>query len=184
MTIEQKTPWFDKKGWVVFWFIFFFPVGLYGLIKSTTISPIWKMIIIILIAIIIFAPRTNNNSASTDRTNSNTSADTAETVDTAVPELPTATPELKPTENREQAKIACNAWLQEATLIISDLQAGEISRARARHTKMFEGDICDNQANIVIGMAIKAYEENEVAKAEKYTRIALSLMDEIAQKYK
>lgn len=24
MTIEQKTPWFDKKGWVVFWFIFFF----------------------------------------------------------------------------------------------------------------------------------------------------------------
>lgn len=49
---------------------------------------------------------------------------------------------------------------------------------------MFEGDICDIQAHIVIGMAIKAYEENEVAKAEKYTRIALSLMDEIAQKYK
>lgn len=90
------------------------------------------MIIIILIAIIIFAPRTNNNSASTDRTNSNTSADTAETVDTAVPELPTDTPELKPTENREQAKIACNAWLQEATLIISDLQAGEISSSTSK----------------------------------------------------
>jgi hypothetical protein len=181
MTIEPKTPWYDKKGWVVFWFIFFFPVGIYGLIKSTTISPIWKMVVIILIAIIIFAPRTNNNSASTARTNSNTLVDT---VDTAVPELPTDKPEVKPTENRAQAKIACNAWLQEATLIISDLQAGEISRAKARHNKMFEGDICDTQTYIVLGMAINNYEENEINKAERDIRIALSRMNEIAQKYK
>jgi hypothetical protein len=139
------------------------------------------MIIIILIAIFIFAPRTKNNSASTERTNSNTVADT---VDTAVPEFATDTPELKPTENREQAKIACNAWLQEATLIVSDLQAGEISRAKARHNKMFEGDICDTQTYIVLGMAIKNYEENEINKGEKDIRIALSLMNEIAQKYK
>ncbi len=184
MTTEQKTPWYDKKIWVIVWFIFCWPVGIYGLIKSTTINPIWKMVIFILIAIVIFGNLTRNNSASTARTNSNTSVDTADTVDTAVPELPTDKPEVKPTENRTQAKIACNAWLQEATLIIYDLQTGEISRAKARHNKMFEGDICDNQAYIVIGMAIKAYEENEVAKAEKYTRIALSLMDEIAQKYK
>jgi hypothetical protein len=26
MTTEQKTSWYDKKGWVVFWFIFFFPL--------------------------------------------------------------------------------------------------------------------------------------------------------------
>jgi hypothetical protein len=181
MTIEQKTPWYDKKIWVIVWFIFCWPVGIYGLIKSTTINPIWKMIIIILIIVVFFGAITRGNSTATTDTSSKYSANIA---DTAVPELPTDKPEVKPTENRTQAKIACNAWLQEATLIIYDLQTGEISRAKARHNKMFEGDICDNQAYIVIGMAIKAYEENEVAKAEKYTRIALSLMDEIAQKYK
>lgn len=181
MTIEQKTPWYDKKIWVIVWFIFCWPVGIYGLIKSTTINPIWKMVIFILIAIVVFGNLTNNNSASTARTNSNTSADTA---DTAVPELPTDKPEVKPTENRAQAKIACNAWLQEATLIISDLQAGEISRAKARHNKMFEGDICDTQTYIVLGMAINNYEENEINKAERDIRIALSRMNEIAQKYK
>jgi Domain of unknown function (DUF4352) len=74
MTIPQKTPWYDKKIWVILWCIFFFPVGLYGLWKSSTIGIVWKVLVSIVIVAIVFGRGSGNNTASNSNNSNNNSA--------------------------------------------------------------------------------------------------------------
>lgn len=71
MTVAQKTPWYDKKIWVIVWCILFFPVGLYGLWKSSTIGIIWKVLVSIVLAVAIFGRGTGNNTTNTSTDSNN-----------------------------------------------------------------------------------------------------------------
>ena len=38
----SRAVWYNKTGWLVFSFLCFWPIGLYGLYKSQAVSGIWK----------------------------------------------------------------------------------------------------------------------------------------------
>jgi hypothetical protein len=42
---EQKSVWYEKRSIVILWLIFFFPVGLYGMWKSSQFSDMVKWIV-------------------------------------------------------------------------------------------------------------------------------------------
>lgn len=52
---NEKSNWFDKNWLVILLCVVFFPVGLYGLWKSSSFKMLWKVVITSLIAIIIIA---------------------------------------------------------------------------------------------------------------------------------
>lgn len=77
---EIKPKWFNNKTVVTLLCIFIFPVGLYGLWKSETISKFWKISITVLITIVLVAGLLNDET-STAKTKSNQSyADLSATV--------------------------------------------------------------------------------------------------------
>ncbi len=47
--------WFDKTGWLIFWTIIFWPVGIYGIIRSRRVATGWKIVIIIFFLMVIGA---------------------------------------------------------------------------------------------------------------------------------
>ena len=95
MTQTQKTPWYDKTGWVTLWCILFFPVGLYGLWKSTKIGILWKIIVTLIFVAIIFGRGGASNSGNSSQT-SNNAADSAPASDSSA-ELTNEEP-VAPTE--------------------------------------------------------------------------------------
>jgi len=38
----SRAVWYNKTGWLVFSFLCFWPIGLYGLYKSQAVSAVWK----------------------------------------------------------------------------------------------------------------------------------------------
>lgn len=42
MTVQ--TPWYEKTVWIVVWCIFVWPVGLYGMWKSSR-QLVWKIVV-------------------------------------------------------------------------------------------------------------------------------------------
>lgn len=42
MTVQ--TPWYEKTVWIVVWCIFVWPVGLYGMWKSSR-ALVWKIVV-------------------------------------------------------------------------------------------------------------------------------------------
>ncbi|MBF2710021.1 hypothetical protein [Flavobacterium soyangense] len=58
---STTNAWYEKKWLVIFLCVVFFPVGLYGLWKNTTIANNWKFAITSLIAIIIIASWGDNS---------------------------------------------------------------------------------------------------------------------------
>jgi hypothetical protein len=76
MTEVQKTHWYDKTWLVVILCIVFFPVGLYGLWKSSKIGIIWKVIVSVLFAVVLFG-RGGSQSATTPAASSNEKVDSA-----------------------------------------------------------------------------------------------------------
>jgi len=45
---SEEIHWYDRTGWLVFWFLIFYPVGFYGLTKSRTVRKGWKITIFII----------------------------------------------------------------------------------------------------------------------------------------
>ncbi|MDR3706378.1 MAG: hypothetical protein P4L28_10780 [Paludibacteraceae bacterium] len=69
---KKKPEWYNKKSTVILWCIFFFPVGLYAIWKSSVIPKGWKIGYTILIAILFIISqnkeKTNkNNDVKTDK---------------------------------------------------------------------------------------------------------------------
>lgn len=54
MAKAEKPKWFDRKFWVFFWLIIFFPVGVYALWKNRRFSRNAKLIISAVVAVIVF----------------------------------------------------------------------------------------------------------------------------------
>ncbi|MEY3219274.1 MAG: hypothetical protein RIT27_631 [Pseudomonadota bacterium] len=53
--LPTKLRWYDKTGWLVFWTILFYPIGIYGILKSRAVSKNWKIIVIVCLIALIFA---------------------------------------------------------------------------------------------------------------------------------
>ena len=54
-SIKNKPKWYDRKGIVVLLLIFFFPIGVYGLIKNNTYKKLTKIILFFLLGIALLA---------------------------------------------------------------------------------------------------------------------------------
>lgn len=77
-TTKQK--WYDKTWLVIILCIIFFPVGLFGLWKSSKISKVWKIIVTILIGILFLASlgdsdKTKSSATSSDSTEEQTASE-------------------------------------------------------------------------------------------------------------
>lgn len=42
--LAQQTPWYEKTVWIVVWCIFVWPVGLYGMWRSSR-ALVWKIVV-------------------------------------------------------------------------------------------------------------------------------------------
>ncbi|MBN2881738.1 DUF4352 domain-containing protein [Candidatus Woesearchaeota archaeon] len=73
-TTKQK--WHDKTWLVIILCIIFFPVGLFGLWKSSKISKTWKIIVTIIIGIIFLASISNDDTPTTSSSTENTTEQT------------------------------------------------------------------------------------------------------------
>ena len=51
----KKLRWYDKTFWLVFWTIIFWPLGLYGILKSRAVSRKWKIFVVICFVILMIA---------------------------------------------------------------------------------------------------------------------------------
>lgn len=51
----EKLRWYDKTFWLVFWTIIFWPLGLYGILKSRAVSRKWKIFVVICFVILMIA---------------------------------------------------------------------------------------------------------------------------------
>ncbi len=47
--MTMVTPWYEKTLWICVWLIVFFPIGVYGMWKSSR-AMIWKIIVTLLFA--------------------------------------------------------------------------------------------------------------------------------------
>jgi len=47
--MSVDTPWYEKNSWIMIWLLVFFPVGIYGMWKSSR-SLMWKIIVTVLFA--------------------------------------------------------------------------------------------------------------------------------------
>lgn len=47
--MTNGTPWYEKTLWICVWLLVFFPVGVYGMWKSSR-SMMWKIIVTVLFA--------------------------------------------------------------------------------------------------------------------------------------
>lgn len=72
--IPAKQAWYEKTGLVVLLCILFFPVGLYGLWKNSSIAKGWKIAATILIALVVIA-----NLGGDQKVSANTGAETQNT---------------------------------------------------------------------------------------------------------
>lgn len=52
---QKKLRWYDKTFWLVFWTIIFWPLGLYGILKSRAVSKAWKIIVVVFFIILMVA---------------------------------------------------------------------------------------------------------------------------------
>jgi len=68
---EEKSKWYEKRGWVISWLIFFYPVGLYGLWKSSRFSQKTKITISAVAAIIFVLSIVSEESSVSDQTTGN-----------------------------------------------------------------------------------------------------------------
>ena len=46
--LPQATPWYEKTVWIVVWCLFVWPVGLYGMWRSSR-ALVWKVVVTLLI---------------------------------------------------------------------------------------------------------------------------------------
>lgn len=84
--MEESKKWYDNKGIVALLCVLFFPVGLYALWKSRTISKGWKVGVTIVIGIFVVAALGEEDlSETTARSNSQNSTQTESQVE-SVPE--------------------------------------------------------------------------------------------------
>lgn len=75
----RQTKWYDKTWLVIFLCIIFFPVGLYGLWKNTTISKGWKIVVTVVIASLVLneiGEYEKSTSTSADNSSSSSSEQT------------------------------------------------------------------------------------------------------------
>lgn len=54
-TLPNKLRWYDKTLWLVFWTIVFWPIGLYGILKSRAVSKKWKIFVVVCFIILMMA---------------------------------------------------------------------------------------------------------------------------------
>jgi|WetSurMetagenome_2_1015567.scaffolds.fasta_scaffold118653_2 hypothetical protein len=54
-TLPEKLRWYDKTFWLVFWTIIFWPLGLYGVLKSRAVSKNWKIFVVVCFVILMIA---------------------------------------------------------------------------------------------------------------------------------
>jgi hypothetical protein len=54
-TLPEKLRWYDKTFWLVFWTIIFWPLGLYGILKSRAVSKNWKIFVVVCFVILMMA---------------------------------------------------------------------------------------------------------------------------------
>jgi len=50
----EQLHWYDRTGWLVLWFIFFWPIGLYGIAKSRAVKRQWKIATFVIFGILVF----------------------------------------------------------------------------------------------------------------------------------
>jgi hypothetical protein len=75
MADAEKPKWFDKKFWVFFWLIIFFPVGLYALWRNSLFSRNAKLIItaiVVVLVMIVRSPDSNKNEKESTSTQNST----------------------------------------------------------------------------------------------------------------
>jgi len=53
--LPKKMRWYDKTFWLVFWTIIFWPLGLYGVLKSRAVSKNWKIFVVVCFVILMIA---------------------------------------------------------------------------------------------------------------------------------
>ncbi len=73
----QKSKWYQKTTWVVIWCIFFFPVGIYGLWRNSSIRRGWKIGVTVIIAVIVLVAGNQDDQSNRTSTSSPSSSDAA-----------------------------------------------------------------------------------------------------------
>ena len=73
----QKSKWYQKTTWVVIWCIFFFPVGIYGLWRNSSIRRGWKIGVTAIIAVIVLVAGNQDDQSNRTSTSSPSSSDAA-----------------------------------------------------------------------------------------------------------
>ena len=55
--LPKKLRWYDKTFWLVFWTatIVFWPIGLYGILRSRAVSKKWKIFVVVCFVILMIA---------------------------------------------------------------------------------------------------------------------------------
>ena len=48
-------PWYDNTWWLVLWTVLFWPVGIYGVLRSNRVTSGWKVGVAILVLIMLGA---------------------------------------------------------------------------------------------------------------------------------
>lgn len=49
----KKLRWYDKTFWLVLWTIIFWPIGLYGILRSRAVSKKWKIFVVVCFVILM-----------------------------------------------------------------------------------------------------------------------------------
>lgn len=55
----EKLRWYDKTLWLVLWTVIFWPIGLYGILKSRAVSKNWKIFVVICFVLLMIASQNN-----------------------------------------------------------------------------------------------------------------------------
>lgn len=55
MTSNRSEPWYDKTLWLIFWTIAFWPIGIYGILRSSKVTLGWKAGVAVFVLIMIGA---------------------------------------------------------------------------------------------------------------------------------
>jgi len=58
--LTNKLRWYDKTFWLVFWMIAFYPIGIYGILRSRAVSKSGKIFVIVCLVVLMIASQHRN----------------------------------------------------------------------------------------------------------------------------